>query len=306
MYDNVGVIKLSSPGYDEVCKQIGNKKWRFKLDDDYGCIGLELCCDGPWQTEYRVFVKTMVNITSLEDPWKTNGTWKIGERIVFSQTDSKKKEWYDDHDIGKYNEFEITLDFLPLEESVEDLRSLNTKETEAHIKSMFSENSDISALGFKTSLNCPLSKAKIQWPCRSLNCKHIQPFDGKVFLQLNKHKKKWECPVCNVMIEYQDLRVDEYFQNILLINPGCNEVILNADGGWSPSQYKTKAFKLYNRDKTVKKMVVTTGVPDLILKGKEKFNYPSSQDVKVLLEEDGTQIDDDESLHDLERRVILC
>jgi len=52
-------------------------------------------------------------------------------------------------------------------------------------------------------------------------------------------------------------------------------------------------------------MVLTSGIQDLIMKGKQKFSYPQSQEMKVVLEEDGTEIDDDESLLDLDRHTQL-
>jgi len=71
-----------------------------------------------------------------------------------------------------------------------------------------------------------------------------------------------------------------------------------------PSLDIRKAFKLCNRFKIAKKMVVTTGVADLIQKGKQRFGYPESQNVKVLMEDD-TEIEDDESLLDLDRHTVL-
>jgi len=347
-----------------------------------------LNCAGPWVTDYPVFVETMVNITMRGTSIKKTAR----RRLLFSKAEPMKcvSLWV----VGRFTEFEMSIKILPREDCVEALPSLDVRHTQDLIKVMFSEDSCISASGFKTSLLCPLSKSRMQWPCKSLKCKHIQPFDGKVFLQLNKDRKEWACPVCNVKITYHDLRVDSYFKNILLYNPGLNEVALNADGGWSfvlyqpveaidlletadgdefdevssdedyldeeasngddldkeasdkvdlvkdssyrdvkdevvilddnykktsesekateslpqkscPSQNITKAFKLYNRLKTVKKMIVTTGIADFIQKGKQKFGYPASQDVKVLMEEDGTEIDDDESLLFLDSYTLL-
>ena len=51
-------------------------------------------------------------------------------------------------------------------------------------------------------------------------------------MKLYKAKKDWSCPICNTQIKYEDLHLNEYFQD-LLRNTNSNEVTLNADGGWS-------------------------------------------------------------------------
>ena len=56
----------------------------------------------------------------------------------------------------------------------------------------------------------------------------------QVFLQLNKNKEEWLCPVCNINILPSSLRLDTHFQIVLLSNPGVQEVTLNEEGGWSP------------------------------------------------------------------------
>jgi len=328
-------LKVSS-FRDEVSKIIGNARWHFRVRESSFSIGkvvFDLYCVGLWEEQRWVFAETQGRVT-------------IGGNLV-SNTDSncklyssKSKEnncqalkW----DVGRGNEFEMYVKVIPLEESVKYLPSFNIKETQDLIKAKFSGDSDILGSAYRLSLICPVSKTRMQWPCASRKCKHIEPFDGKVFLKLNKAKREWACPICNIKIEYKDLRLDGNFQNILDNNPHSNTVTLevgemvakeevaiqdnarrkNASESVrenvsesllkisSQSQKISKSFKVYDRLKTMKKLVVTSGVKDLILKGKQKFSYPESQKVKIILEEDGTEIDDDESLLYLEQNTLL-
>lgn len=96
-------------------------------------------------------------------------------------------------------------------------------------------DNEISTTNLQTSLVCPLGKMKITWPCKSVRCQHIPCFDALSYLQMNEKKPTWICPVCNKPAYFQDLRIDEYFVDVLTnTNSSVTEITLEADGSWKP------------------------------------------------------------------------
>ncbi|VDP06663.1 unnamed protein product [Soboliphyme baturini] len=80
-----------------------------------------------------------------------------------------------------------------------------------------------------------LSRRRLEYPCRSSVCKHLQCFDAKVFLEMNEKRASWICPVCYHPALYKDLIIDEYFINVIKqLPPGCSEIEINDDGSWVP------------------------------------------------------------------------
>ncbi|KAI8976978.1 PINIT domain-containing protein [Pilobolus umbonatus] len=70
------------------------------------------------------------------------------------------------------------------------------------------------------STKCPLAFTRINIPCRSVACHHLQCYDATAFLLMNEQTPTWACPVCNRRIEkWQDLILDEYFLMMLQNTP---------------------------------------------------------------------------------------
>lgn len=85
------------------------------------------------------------------------------------------------------------------------------------------------------SLACPLAKMRMSTPCRASTCFHLQCFDASLFLQMNERKPTWNCPVCGKAALYDNLLIDEYFQEVLnsyKLLPDENEILLLKDGSW--------------------------------------------------------------------------
>jgi len=340
--------------FNEETEKLCGMEWKLTTLTDKS---VHLICQGPWTTQKYVFAEMSFKVFNVD---------RCKKHKVFSKEDST---------FILPNHFTLkAIELLPLEQSVHYLNARSIEETEKLIKSKFSGN-EISTPVLRASLLCPLSKCRIVWPCRPSKCDHIQPFDGKVFLELNKDAEEWTCPVCDNQFKHSDLLLDLYFQNILNDDQhnGVDEIILLANGDWKPynhqkskdiidleredskvadleaeviidletedkdeiiilddvtnkrkvsesincvviqkrrccpsAELQAKAFKLYNNDRSMKKLVLTTGVQDLINKGKAKFGYPETQKVKVVMADDcETEIDDDESLLDLEKHTLL-
>ncbi|MCJ1385911.1 SUMO ligase siz1 [Xylographa soralifera] len=97
-----------------------------------------------------------------------------------------------------------------------------------------SQDGDIVTTSSIMSLKCPLSTLRIDTPCRSTICTHNQCFDALSFLQLQEQAPTWTCPVCNKVVSFQALQVDQYVNEILKSTPrSVDQVIVEPDGRWS-------------------------------------------------------------------------
>ena len=107
------------------------------------------------------------------------------------------------------------------------------------IRAKFQEErqSEIATESIQLSLICPLSRKRIEIPCRPKNCDHIQCFDLETYVQMKDTKKTSsnkmdKCPICHNKTE--NLNIDLFFLD-LLNHPDTlckNNVELKSDGSW--------------------------------------------------------------------------
>ncbi|KZT37429.1 hypothetical protein SISSUDRAFT_1048528 [Sistotremastrum suecicum HHB10207 ss-3] len=98
---------------------------------------------------------------------------------------------------------------------------------------------DIIAGPQKMSLKCPLSYVRISTPCRSIQCVHPQCFDATSWYSMMEQTTTWLCPVCEKVLNPDDLMVDGYFDDILkTTNDGVEDVMVEADGEWHTTDNK--------------------------------------------------------------------
>lgn len=83
------------------------------------------------------------------------------------------------------------------------------------------------------SLKDPISTLRISVPCRSTLCTHNQCFDAESFLQLQEQAPTWTCPICNKVISYEALAVDQYVEEILGNVRNADQVTIQPNGEWS-------------------------------------------------------------------------
>ncbi|KAK1640328.1 MIZ/SP-RING zinc finger protein [Colletotrichum phormii] len=94
-------------------------------------------------------------------------------------------------------------------------------------------DTDIVTTSQVLSLKCPLSYMRLDVPCRSVNCSHIQCFDATSYLQLQEQGPQWLCPICNKPAPYAQLAVDEYVRDILAnTSKSLDQVTIEPDGQW--------------------------------------------------------------------------
>eukprot|EP00439_Symbiodinium_sp_Y106_P016819 s1548_g2.t1 len=65
----------------------------------------------------------------------------------------------------------------------------------------------------------PLTHERIHTPVRGERCAHLQCFDLKAYIEINKNmaafNKRWTCPVCGLLCKPSDLFLDMYMLTIL-------------------------------------------------------------------------------------------
>ncbi len=79
------------------------------------------------------------------------------------------------------------------------------------------------------SLKCPLGFTRIRDPCRGASCRHLQCFDLNNFLSLAERFSRWECPVCQKNLSFEDIRIDSLNQTALLLHADLDSFALNDD-----------------------------------------------------------------------------
>ncbi|OAQ62301.1 Zinc finger domain-containing protein, MIZ-type [Pochonia chlamydosporia 170] len=106
------------------------------------------------------------------------------------------------------------------------------------------QDPDVVATSQVLSLKCPLSYMRLDVPCRSLSCTHIQCFDATSYLQLQEQGPQWLCPICNKSAPFEQLAVDEYVRDILANTPSDLEnVTIEPNGHWAMKTSRDENLK---------------------------------------------------------------
>ncbi|CAG2106647.1 unnamed protein product, partial [Medioppia subpectinata] len=115
---------------------------------------------------------------------------------------------------------------------------LTADDTKALIRRKFGHNSGDDGISLlddwiQVSLKCPLSQRRLRIPCRTVTCQHIECFDGQSFFAANEWRSEWLCPICHASADTSALRVDTYFQNVLVKTPEFMTTIrVTSDGNY--------------------------------------------------------------------------
>ncbi|GME81311.1 unnamed protein product [Ambrosiozyma monospora] len=100
------------------------------------------------------------------------------------------------------------------------------------------------------SLADPCSFLRMEHPCRSIKCEHIQCFDASSFLTLQKQATTWLCPVCSKKLKMKHLAIDDYFNEIISATAeNIQTVQLDQDGNWSPVDEEELAREHHTNNK---------------------------------------------------------
>ncbi|KAJ8595930.1 hypothetical protein M405DRAFT_720521, partial [Rhizopogon salebrosus TDB-379] len=136
----------------------------------------------------------------------------------------------------------MLVEVTTVEQLVDKLKKGKFRDREDIVAQMIktsNEDDDIVAGSQKMSLKCPLSFMRVKTPCRSILCPHPQCFDATSWFSCMEQTTTWLCPVCEKVLDYENLIVDGYFDQILKDTPeSVEDVIVESDGQWHTSDNK--------------------------------------------------------------------
>ncbi|CAL1695654.1 unnamed protein product [Somion occarium] len=149
----------------------------------------------------------------------------------------------------KYYMVAMLVEVTTVDQLIDRLRKGKYKsntEILAKMRRQVDEEDEIVAGHQKMSLKCPLSYMRITTPCRSWQCVHPQCFDAYSWFSVMEQTTTWMCPVCEKVLNVEDLIIDGYFDEILKATPEeVEDVIVEPDGEWHTSDgvYGSSAWK---------------------------------------------------------------
>jgi len=120
---------------------------------------------------------------------------------------------------------------------LQDKNRRSSEETKNYIVNKLAEvDPDIATTSsYRFSLVCPLGRMRINMPAKSIHCDHLQCFDAATFILMNEKRPTWMCPICNKPSMYDDLKIDNYFLEVVTsprLNDSNNEIEVLANGTW--------------------------------------------------------------------------
>ncbi|KIP11381.1 hypothetical protein PHLGIDRAFT_114515 [Phlebiopsis gigantea 11061_1 CR5-6] len=216
---------------------------------------------GPCPIEFPPTCEVRVNgqalTANLKGMKKKPGTAPppdIGKHVRMSSTASNRIEMVyvnsqNPAPAKKYYLIVMLVEVTTVEQLIERLRKGKYKSNNEIVDKMAQaslEDDDIVAGSQKLSLKCPLSYMRIATPCRSAHCVHSQCFDAFSWYSVMEQTTTWLCPVCEKVLNTEDLIVDGYFDEILKeTDEDVEDVIVEADGQWHTvdNMYGSTAWK---------------------------------------------------------------
>ncbi|KAI0094836.1 PINIT domain-containing protein [Irpex rosettiformis] len=142
----------------------------------------------------------------------------------------------------KYYLVVMLVEVTTVDQLVDRLRKgkfVSTNEVMAKMFQSATDDDDIIAGHQKMTLKCPLSYVRITTPCRSIKCVHSQCFDALSWFSVMEQTTTWLCPVCEKVLNSEELIVDGYFDSILrATSEDVEDVIVEPDGQWHTADNK--------------------------------------------------------------------
>ncbi|KLO17060.1 hypothetical protein SCHPADRAFT_822182 [Schizopora paradoxa] len=142
----------------------------------------------------------------------------------------------------KYYLVVMLVEITTVDELVERLKKGKFRsydDTKTKMAKASSDDDDIVMGKQKMTLKCPLSYTRIKLPCRSDKCVHPQCFEAFSWYSVMEQTTTWLCPVCEHVLNPEELIVDGYFAEILKKTPdSVEEVEVEPDGEWHTEDNK--------------------------------------------------------------------
>jgi len=185
------------------------------------------------------------NLPELIVPTESGATpWRLNTPIDITLLTNLNKyepnifhiQWSNDPNTyvaGVYMAEQLTSEDLLVELKKRDLRSSDLS------KEFIKNNYDNSVSLCVVTLKDPITTQRMKLPAKGKDCKHLQCFDARYFIQMNEKKETWACPICKKRVEFENLEIDEFFLKILQssnLSEEIENVTLFNDGTWTPSK----------------------------------------------------------------------
>ncbi|KAH9944306.1 PINIT domain-containing protein [Epithele typhae] len=153
------------------------------------------------------------------------------------------------------------------------------------------DDDDIVAGHQKMSLKCPLSYGRITTPCRSSACVHPQCFDALSWFSMMEQTTTWLCPVCEKVLNVEELLIDGYFDSILKATPeDVDDVIVEPDGEWHTEDNKFGSARwkaIHSVEKPVKPASPVKPPPSpskpVAMNGANGFDKPRPSNAEIVI-----------------------
>lgn len=158
---------------------------------------------------------------------------------VYGANQEVELVWPDSEPIKEYGIGLFLVKRLSIEQTLGILLTKDYQrprsETLKLIKQNYVNTSDICSEEIMIPLICPITKQRLEFPCVGSKCGHLNCFDGKSFVNINRARTEWHCPSCKKPIGYNDLRIDELVSQIIgTTGADVTRVKFDPDGNWKP------------------------------------------------------------------------
>lgn len=206
-------------------------------------------CQMPWRDNVPIDITLQTNLRNYSENL-INVTW------------SKEQHEYM---AGVYVIQKLTLNDLL--EQLKKRPSRTYQNTQEFIKKSMESDADMGVDSMLITLQDPLTKLRMKFPARGVECIHLQCFDVIQFLQMNEQKQTWSCPICKKNVKFDDIEIDDFFLNMLQssnLSKECENIILLKDGTWTEKKTEefSNSFKTSNKQPTNNIGVITLSDTD--------------------------------------------
>lgn len=198
-----------------------------------------------------------LNISTVDTPWRHNIPINITEytdlRTCLQNT--LKITWSNEPYIYVTGVFLVQK--LPLENLLTELKNRpivrTSEKTIDFIKKFFEREADFGVNSVFITIMDPLSNLRMKLPARGVGCIHLQCFDAIEFLRMNEQKQTWLCPICQKLVKFDNIEIDEYFLNVVQnsnLSEECKHIVLSKDGTWveKTNELRTKEQTVNNEE----------------------------------------------------------
>ncbi|XP_025190400.1 E3 SUMO-protein ligase PIAS1-like [Melanaphis sacchari] len=177
-------------------------------------------------------------------PWRVSVPIDITEHVNFNNFSQNKLHITWSNDPFTYIAGVSVIKILTCEDLLVKLKNrpvYSIDKTKELIKNLMNNEAELNVDSLIITLKDPITTLSMKLPFRGLKCVHLQCFDPISFLQMNKLKGTWECPICKKQMKFKNIVIDEYFLKIIQsseLSEECENIVLFKNGSWTEKKIK--------------------------------------------------------------------